>query len=368
MSSTDFSVGWCTNILPTRSAKDLASALHALSTHLPQGVPIGLWLPDTLIGDDPVASIQPIRKMLDQIGSPVLGLNAFPQHDFHAARVKDDVYRPSWAAPDRADYTIRAAKALVALREGDSTDDELGLTTVPIGWTAHAIDLKAAAEHLNETCRHLQRIGQQAGRTVFLAIEPEPGCILSTAHDVSQFVATHDLEWACRDGVLRACLDACHLAVENESPQAALESLSSVDMSIGRIQVSSAIEARDSEGIAALQLLDEPRWMHQTNVFRDDQTVRYGDLPEALHEPASGIWRTHMHVPVHRNRFGPLHSTQSWIVELLKTVAATDERPAIEVETYAWDVLPDSFRLNSMHEEITRELTWTTALLESIEW
>jgi len=357
--------GWCTNIFPSHSAAELGTMLRRVAPCLPAGTPVGLWLADEVLGDDPVEAVQPLRATLRQLGAPLLGLNAFPQNDFHADRVKDAVYLPGWDDPDRQRYTLRAAEAATALCDGEK---EIGITTVPIGWPSHGVDLKRAVDHLGKACRQLAELRDRTGTQVFIAMEPEPGCILPTASALAAFLLKTDLQWACREGMLRACLDACHLAVENECPSAAVEALRTADNRVGRVQIKSAPQAHGPDAIEALRALAEPRWMHQTCITRGNTCARFDDLPDAADEPATGIWRTHFHVPVHRPSFGPLASTQPWIESLLRAVAATGDRPPVEVETYAWNVLPNTFRLPTVQAEVARELEWTSTLLERIEW
>ncbi|MCH2140841.1 MAG: metabolite traffic protein EboE [Phycisphaerales bacterium] len=357
--------GWCTNVLPTQNAEDLAAALSTHVLTLPQGTPIGLWLPDELLGDSPRQSVQPIKDVLDSLDTTVLGLNAFPQRDFHKPVVKDAVYQPAWDNPSRLEYTLRAAEAAASLCSGN---EDIGLTTLPVGWPSHNVDLVIAADLISHACRGLAELSDRCEQSIYLAIEPEPGCILPTALSLIEFVQTNKLEKYCESGTLRACLDTCHLAVEHEDPQVAVHSLMQAGIRIGRLQISSAPEAHCAEGITKMLKLAEPRWMHQTSICRNDGMMRFQDLPDAANEPHTGIWRSHLHVPVHRDAFGALRSTQSWIPSLLSAVAATEQRPPVEVETYAWDVLPASMRLASMQEDIARELEWTTNVLREVGW
>lgn len=357
--------GWCTNVLPTRCAEELGAAVEAMATCIPESAPVGLWLPDHVLGDDPAAAVAPIAATLRRIGAPLLGLNTFPQGDFHQNRVKDAVYQPAWGDQCRLDYTLRAAEAVIALTQ---PGDEIGLTTVPIGWPSHAIDLDAARSMLCAACEELDLLSERSDRTIFLAVEPEPRCVLPTAASLAAFVKGTTLQDAAARGTLRACLDACHLAVEHESPDEAVATLHDAQIRIGRVQISSAPEASTPLAIAAMQSLDEERWMHQTSVLVGDALTIYNDLSETHGIDPEGVWRTHLHIPVHRATFGALHSTQSWIPLLIRAVAATGQRPPVEVETYAWDVLPPSFRQATVQDEIARELEWTMRIMQEVGW
>jgi len=352
-------------VLPTRTITDLADALKAMTECMPEGSKVGLWLPDDILGNNPAEQVGPIAQALGSMGTPLLGLNAFPQGNFHAKRVKDAVYQPAWDDPARLAYTLRAAEALIAL---SNPGDEIGLTTVPIGWPAHDIDVEAAVDLIGQACVELERLGANHGREIFLAIEPEPCCLIPTAAALGRFVSATSLNRHAKQGTLRACLDACHLAVEHEEPIAAVGALREAGIRVGRVQVSSAPESDTPEGIKALQSLDEARWMHQTSVLSGGVLSMYDDIPETCDRACEGLWRTHCHVPVHRETFGPLGSTQPWIAKLLAAVADSGQRPPVEVETYAWDVLPASFRLPTVQAEIARELEWTAGVMKEVGW
>lgn len=357
--------GWCTNVLATGSMADLVDTLTHLSDGLPPGTPVGLWLPDAILTDDPQLAVAPLAACLEDLGTPLLGLNAFPINDFHQTRVKDAVYQPAWDEPARLTATLRAAEAMVALSAPES---DLCLTTVPIGWPAHDVHISRAIELLHQACQALEQLGHSHDRTMALAIEPEPGCIIPTARALADFVTNTPLEDAVARGSLRVCLDACHLAVEHEDPNDAVTIMQETGIRIGRVQVSSAPEADTPAGIAAIKALDEARWMHQTSVMSGDERVMFNDLSETHHAHPTGVWRTHLHVPVHRTSFGELKTTQSWIGRLLRAVAATGQRPPVEVETYAWDVLPKSYRASTLQEDIRCELEWTHHIMQEVKW
>src|SRR5690606_6280561 len=96
-------------------------------------------------------------------------------------------------------------------------------------------------------------------RWIQLALEPEPGCLLETSHDVVQFFEQHlftasvaaHVAAAC--GVapgaaldlvrrhLGVCVDTCHLAVEFEEPDDAVAVFRAAGISIAKLQLSSGL-------------------------------------------------------------------------------------------------------------------------------
>ncbi len=97
------------------------------------------------------------------------------------------------------------------------------------------------------------------------------------------------------------------------------------------------------------------------------ELCRYPDLRQALEDvenPSVKEWRAHFHVPVFEKDFGLLQSTQSDICEVLDIQKNNIITPHLEVETYTWEVLPDSLKL-PLQKSISRELQWVVEQLSS---
>ncbi len=347
-------IGWCSNVLSATSVDALCADLSVVVPRLPTGTPVGLWLSASMLQED----LAPLRTLLQHTATPVLGLNAFPCDAFHAAVVKQDVYRPPWGDPARTNYTIAAAEALCSLVPAGS---RVGLTTVPIGWGQDEIDHRAAAAELAHACDAISQFSASGGVELHLAIEPEPGCVIGTARELAAFIEGSSLARWAEAGALRACLDACHLAVMHESPQSAVKTLTDAGIRVGRIQLSSCPQA---ESAADFHPLAEPRWLHQTSCLADEKLVLFTDINDA--EECHGVWRCHLHVPVHRERIGRLQTTQPYIRSLLQATAGLPDPPAAEIETYAWSVLAPELRASTLAEDIAGELRWASAVSASV--
>ncbi|MCH2136529.1 MAG: metabolite traffic protein EboE [Phycisphaerales bacterium] len=363
-------VAWCTNVHDAKDCADLQRAIEQVCEAVHKEAPdvrprVGLWLPPEMADG---RNVQALRQTLSARGLQCIGLNAFPAMQFHADVVKTAVYRPAWDDPRRLQYTRRCAKALTELLEpGDSA----GLTTVPIGWPGHGVDVEAAVGQIRHMCDDLERVHQAIDIDLHLAIEPEPGCLLDTTESLARFVEQHQLHDLTASGRLRACLDVCHLAVMHESADDALDALARAHLAVGRVQVSSAVEADMTGSQAtrdALADLDEPRWMHQTTCLSEAGREDWPDLPDALAKGSPGLWRTHLHVPVHLQSFGLLGTTQGAILDMLRALHARDLHPPLEVETYAWSVLPEAVRLPDLSSEIARELLWVRDCARAEGW
>ena len=362
--------GYCTNVHAGTTLEETIANLEtnavSVREHLGRDrLGIGLWLPETALEslakrDD----ILRLRDHLDELGLFVFTMNGFPQRNFHADVVKHDVYRPDWSDDSRLEYTRSLARIVVDLAP-DSLES-ISISTVPVGW-GKSIDLDAGPiERLTKMAAWLQALEDETGRWVHVDLEPEPGCFLDRAEDV---VALFDrLPESCRRH-LQVCHDICHSAVMFESQRHAVDTYRSNGIAIGKIQVSSCPEIDFSsdceEKNDTLTGFIEARYLHQT-VLRDDQGEHelIEDLDLALStREKTGIWRIHFHVPLFADRLGAISTTQSAIGECLDALG--DDIPPLEVETYAWDVLPKSLVSLELSEGIAREIEWLQKLIRT---
>ncbi|MDQ0382056.1 metabolite traffic protein EboE [Amycolatopsis thermophila] len=337
-------LSYCTNVHP---AEDLHGVLGQLDDYaLPvrerlgaDRLGLGLWLAGDVaaaLAADP-AERKRLRAELDARGLEVVTLNAFPYGGFHDPVVKQKVYRPRWTDRARAQYTLNCAAVLAGLLPDDA---EFGsISTLPLGWREPWTpeDDAAASRLLDEVTAGL-RSGE---RSIRLAVEPEPGCILDTVHDAVGWLAGRaDPEY------VGLCLDTCHLAVSFADPAGAVASITAAGLDVVKVQMSAALhvpDPRDPAAREALAAFDEPRYLHQTRELAGDGVRAADDLGEAFADlPGEGPWRVHFHVPLHATPAAPLSSTTD---VLARALAALPPKPAhLEVETYTWTVLPPAQR------------------------
>ena len=110
-----------------------------------------------------------------------------------------------------------------------------------------------------------------------------------------------------------------------------------------------------------LQSFAEDRYQHQTSIRLPNGSIRfYNDLPDALsaNEIPQGQWRVHFHVPVYVEKFGLLETTQDDIKACLSNLQPAHECQHFEVETYAWNVLPEALQVEDLADGIADELKW----------
>jgi hypothetical protein len=157
------------------------------------------------------------------------------------------------------------------------------------------------------------------------------------------------------------------MAVEFAEPGDALARLEAAEIAIPKVQVSAGMVATlggdDAATRRALATFADDVYLHQVVERRGGGLRRFLDLPEALAAAAGDgerrEWRIHFHVPLFRAALGAVGSTQPWVAELLRLLAARAYDGHLEVETYTWDVLPDAYRGEPVADAVARELGWT---------
>jgi len=375
---------YCTNVHPCRSAAEVERILddYALPVRERAGfdIAVGLWLPAVAAAETLAApAVQAgLRHALESRRLTCHTLNAFPFGDFHGSRVKEQVYLPDWSDPRRLDYTRNCARLLAGLLPDGV---EGSISTLPLGFKPAArppgFD-DAVVHRLLELAADLARLRAETGRTIRLAIEPEPFCLLETTAETIDFFGRL---WAAAEAAgcgavarehLGVCYDVCHQAVEFEDAAAAVGGLAAAGIRINKVQISCAIQLDDPSDAgarAALAAFAEPRYLHQTMALTaDGRILREVDLTPALTaDPApewrtARTWRTHFHVPVDAERLGPLGTTRQELRRALAAIAGLDYRPHLEVETYTWPVLPGAAPADVV-EGLARELVATRDLL-----
>lgn len=376
MALSPLPLGYCTNVHPGRTVADVLAGLDRYTVPVREkiGRPLaaGLWLARPVV-DELLAQPGGVVRFAEQLAARDLTchtLNAFPYGDFHAARVKENVYKPDWSTPERLTYTAECATVLAELLP-DGADGSI--STLPLGFKGFdhpAGFLDACAGNLAECAAWLDRLRRETGRVVRLAIEPEPFCLLETTAEAIAFFerlwrVAGDTEALVRRHI-GLCYDVCHQAVVFEDITQSVRELDRAGVRINKVQISCAIQlddpANNPAGREALQRYVESRYLHQTFArLPGGNPAKAADLTcELIASPgefaAAGCWRVHFHVPVDADRLGPLGTTKPAVAEALAAVVRLDYSPHLEVETYTWEVLPGAGPADLI-EGLARELT-----------
>ncbi|MGV9312373.1 metabolite traffic protein EboE [Streptomyces sp. NPDC003691] len=372
-------LAYCTNVHP---AETLDGVLAQLRDHCEpvrrrlgrDRLGIGLWLArdaaGALVGDP--AALRALRAELDRRGLEVVTLNGFPYEGFGAEEVKYRVYRPDWTDPERLAHTTDLARLLAALLPDDVTEGTI--STLPLAWRtgfgAEAAD--TAHRALTALAGRLDGLEELTGKSVRIALEPEPGCTVETTADA---IAPLAAIGSPRIGV---CVDTCHLATSFEDPATAFAALAAAGITVPKAQLSAALHAGSPhlpEVREALAAFAEPRFLHQTRTRTPDGRLHgTDDLDEALRPggllPDGGPWRSHFHVPLHSPPAPPLTSTLPVLRDALTHLLGTPPLTRhLEVETYTWQALPAELRPRTrarLTEGIAAELVLARDLLTDL--
>ena len=387
---------YCTNIHAGERWEEIASALQtyvpAVKARISPEAPMGVGLRLSGIAAERLAdpaTLAELRDFLASSGLYVFTLNAFPYGPFHKTTVKEQVYEPDWREAERLRFTNRAADVLAQLLPQGMTGS---VSTVPGGFKARIktpADIAAMASAMVRHAAHLHALARATGKTIVLALEPEPCCFLETTAEAIAFFKEHlfgsdaitqlgalaDVPRAEAEIALHRhlglCFDVCHAAVVFEDPCDSLDRICEAGIRVAKVQLSSALKvacvAADAETL--LLPFDDGVYLHQTVQARDGRLTRYVDLPDAFaalrRGESGGEWRVHCHVPLYCASYGALQSTRDVLSDVLAACREREIAPHLEVETYTWDILPADLKNGDAGEDVARELAWVRSQLDA---
>jgi sugar phosphate isomerase/epimerase len=387
---------YCTNIHPGETWPEVRATLErflpAVKHKAAPGRDLGVGLRLSAAAADELRNpdtLEELRDFLRREGLYVFTINAFPYGPFHGRRVKEEVYLPDWRDEERLRYSDVASDLLAQLLP-DDTEIEGSVSTVPGAFKPNAASRESVERMAELMIRHaarLSRLRSERGRTISLALEPEPACFLETIEESVAFFETHlfsrdavarmslltGLQRTAAEEALRRhlglCYDLCHGAVEFEDPESTLKRLKGAGIRIGKVQVTAGLRFPrvDRHVKDLLQPFDDAVYLHQVVEREPRGLVRYVDLPQAFEALASGTgdreWRVHFHVPVFMSDLGPFGSTQDFVAAMLDRHRTAPLSDHLEVETYTWNVLPERYRAVDVVDAIARELQWVAGRL-----
>ena len=355
-------ITYCTNIHPGES---WAETFASLAAHVPRikaavspehPFPIGLRLSARAARELAEGHRASFAGWLRERDCFVPTINGFPIGAFHGGAVKERVYLPDWRSRERAGYTMLLATLLADWLPQHACGS---ISSLPVGFKEHlgAGWHLPVRENLLAVLQHLERLFQERGADIVLALEPEPGCLLETVSDLLQFLDLMNLPHPLRSRI-GICLDCCHLALQFEEPAEVASLLAGAGIRIGKVQVSSALRQRHDRR-EALVRFQEPCYLHQVVVRRRDGALsQYHDLSQALEwhrGEADEEWRCHFHIPLFVEQTGAFRTTRFFAEQLLPLL---DRRLLLEIETYTWQVLPPEMSTGEVADSIIREIGW----------
>ncbi len=339
----------------------------------------------TLAGS--AAEREKLKKFLSDNNMYLYTVNAFPYGAFKGTVVKEQVYEPDWRSEERTRYTINVADVLADVCTPDIAPS---IQSAPLGFKPRVTgdDVVASyTDHVLRVAAHLVALEARTGRTVQLALEPEPFCFLETTDETVDYFTHHLYSGAAAEklaglahmpiaeahGALRRHLgvvfDICHQAVEYEDIAASLQKLVDAGIPIFKLQEAAALHVPEvtQAVVDTLKGYAETIYLTQTMERRDGRINRFLNLDDAIaafeKEPGPREWRVHIHVPVFLDDLGPFRTTRFAIEDALRFHKSKPLSRQLEIETYTWDMLPENLKTGDIVDYICREIDWVRGQL-----
>jgi hypothetical protein len=233
----------------------------------------------------------------------------------------------------------------------------------------------------------LIKLERETGRTVRLALEPEPFCFLETTDETIDYYTKHlysgetakrlakatglneaDAATAMRKH-MGVVFDIGHQAVGYEDIPTSLQKLVDAGVQVVKLQEAASMFMPNvtQKTVDALQAFAKTIYLSQTCQMKDGRMTWFLNLEDAFEDwyknPGPRDWRTHFHVPVFLNDLGAFGTTRFALEEALAFHKKNPLSAHLEIETYTWDVLPDHLKTGDIVEYVTREMEWVKGQL-----
>jgi sugar phosphate isomerase/epimerase len=328
-----------------------------------------------------------LRKFLDDQNMYLYTVNAFVYGHFKGNVVKEQVYEPDWRSEERTRYTMNVASVVADIAPADVLPS---IQTSPLGFKPRVTGPDVVQRYTDNVLRvtkHLIELEAKTGVTVTLGLEPEPYCFLETTDETVDYFTNHLYSGASAEKLAKisglpiaeaiAALrkhvgivyDICHLAVEYEDITQSLQKLVDAGVPIVKLQEAAALHIPEVTQpiVDTLKRYAKTIYLTQTIEKRDGKFTKYLNLEDAFaaweKSPGPREWRTHIHVPVFLDDLGQFRTTRFAIADALKFHKQKPLSRHLEVETYTWDMLPDSLKTGDIVEYVCRELDWVRGQL-----
>jgi sugar phosphate isomerase/epimerase len=360
-----------------------------VAPHVPFGVSLRLSArsAETLVNSR--AERDKLKKFLADNDMYLYTVNAFPYGPFKNQIVKEQVYEPDWRSEERTRYTINVADVLAdVVPEGVSPS----IQSAPLGFKPRVTGADVIAsytEHVLRVAAHLIALASRTGRTVTLALEPEPYCFLETTDETVAYFTNHLYSGAAATRLAKLAgipiseahialrrhvgvvFDICHQAVVFENIAESLQKLVDAGIPIFKLQEAAAMRVPEvtQKIVDTLARYAKTIYLTQTVEKKDGKLTRFLNLEDAFKawhaNPGPREWRTHFHVPVFLDSLGELGTTRFAIEDALRFHKANPLSRQLEIETYTWDVLPEHLKTGDIVDYVTREIEWVRGQLAS---
>src|SRR6478752_6707116 len=243
-------------------------------------------------------------------------------------------------------------------------------------------------EHVMRVAARLIDLEKRTGRTVTLALEPEPFCFLETTDETVDYFTNHLYTGKSAEMLAKlsglpiseaiiaqrrfigTVFDICHQAVVYEDIAVSLQKLVDAGIPIFKLQEAAAMRVPNvtQKIVDTLRRYAKTIYLTQTVEKKDGKLNRFLNLEDAFKawetNPGPREWRTHFHVPVFLDDLGEFGTTRFAIEDALKFHKAKPLSRQLEIETYTWDVLPDHLKSGDIVDYVSREIEWVKGQLQ----
>jgi hypothetical protein len=353
-----------------------------VSPDAPFGVCIRLAAPTAELLAASAAERAKLRRFLADHDLYVYTVNAFPYGAFKGTIVKEQVYEPDWRTEARTRYTLNVADILADITRADISPS---IQTAPLGFKPNVTGpdvIASYTEHVLRVAAHLVQLEARTGRTVTLAIEPEPHCFLETTDETVAYFTGHLYTGAAAGRLaqlaaiplseahvalrrhLGIVFDIGHQAVGFEDIPTSLQTLVDASIPIFKLQEVAAMHIPEvtQEAVDALAQYARTVYLTQTVEKKNGRLTKFLNVEDAFAawrtDPGPREWRIHFHVPVFLEDLGAFRTTRFALEEALAVHKATPLSRQLEIETYTWDVLPDHLKTGDIVDYVCREIEW----------
>ena len=266
----------------------------------------------------------------------------------------------------------------------------LSIQSAPLGFKPRVTGddvVKSYTDHVLRVVAHLIALQARTGRTVQLALEPEPYCFLETTDETIDYFTKHLYSGAAVEKLAKLAhipisdanealrrhlgivYDICHQAVEYENISESLQKLVDAGIPVFKLQEAAALHIPEvtQPVVDTLKRYAKTIYLTQTLEKKDGKITKFLNVDDAIaafeKNPGPREWRTHIHVPVFLDDLGQFRTTRFAIEDALRFHKSKPLSPHLEVETYTWDMLPDSLKSGDIVDYICRELEWVRGQL-----
>ena len=356
----------------TLKVKEKVSQSDPFAIGLRLGYKAALELSETGSGN-----LDEFIKWLDHNNCYIFSINGFPYGQFHGSRVKEQVYSPDWTFDSRVEYTNLLFDILAEILPSGMSGS---VSTLPGSFKEFIKDDtqqgNVIIENLARCGKHINDLIEKTGKDLHLGLEPEPlGWFENTPETLSFFKRFRNIHGDEFDNVIGVNYDTCHLAIEYENAKESLLLLKNNNIKISKIHLSSALKLKpNQQTVDSLKEYQDDVYLHQVIAkLQNGDLIRFKDLPDAIENFLKGNcnddeWRVHFHIPLHASPDSLFDDTRDHIKDTLCVLSSDPEMcKHLEMETYTWEVLPNSMQSNSVVDQLSLEYDWTLNSLRELK-